>query len=289
MNATAPINETGRSQTYIPHKYGKDIAFTLEIDATTLDSEILRTESSTDLPEGHTEFAQNLTRMIIAVNEVATLTQTIIGELSTPVMNFQEDLLRERQSWRSHYLNTSMNTIIGELSMPVMNFQEYFVRVLESLRPHPRSWESMGEIIGQLSLKRKLEYLFNTNTGYIFEDGMDSEFSDNLVSLIQHYGADAVEMLSSMIDIDEVDLDVASEALRWLGRIEDSDSYDARLNLLEKSLLHKSPIIRDGAIIGLALLLDRQAVPFIQKAIEQETKPMLRRFMKQVLKDLENN
>src|SRR6266700_1428079 len=100
--------------------------------------------------------------------------------------------------------------------------------------------------------------------GEHFEDGMNSEFSIQLIRCIKQYGDYAVNELAHLILHELIDDEVASEALRQLGHVEHPASHRARLWLLEKSLLTcSSAMVRDGALLGIALLDDPQAIPYL--------------------------
>ncbi|MBT9160158.1 MAG: hypothetical protein DDT26_01431 [Dehalococcoidia bacterium] len=120
-----------------------------------------------------------------------------------------------------------------------------------------------------------------------FEDGMESEFSRRLPSLLRNYGIFAVQEIAHVITRGRVNSEVASEALRWLGRMDDPATHSSRLWLLEKSLASTSAQVRDGAALGLASMDDPDAIPSVKRAIERENYIELRKDMKQVLEDLE--
>jgi HEAT repeat protein len=129
--------------------------------------------------------------------------------------------------------------------------------------------------------------LFAAAKDEYFEDGMESEFSRRLIRLLGEYGEKAVIELAFLILHDQVNAEIASEALRWLGHMEDTRSYQKRLWLLERSLFTPSARIRDGAALGLASLDDPHAVRYLRRAIDQESYPELRSDMEQVLAQLE--
>jgi len=123
----------------------------------------------------------------------------------------------------------------------------------------------------------------------LFEDGVESDFSRELVSVIENHGNAAVKALSELILGEEVDAEVASETLRWLGQIEHPETYDFRLWSLEQSLYCSSARVRDGAALGLAFLDDPRAILFLRDAIQRELYPELREDMEQILEQLENS
>ena len=138
-----------------------------------------------------------------------------------------------------------------------------------------------------VELSRKIAVLFEAAKDQHFEDGMESEFSRELTTLIAAYGNMTVQELAYLVLSEKVNAEVASEALRWLGNMPHGASCHFRLWLLERSLLCSSPMVRDGAILGLASLDDPRAIPYIKRAIEPEQCEALRKNMEQVLVQLE--
>jgi HEAT repeat protein len=139
--------------------------------------------------------------------------------------------------------------------------------------------ESLGEII---------KALFREAKEVAFEDGMETEFSKELIRLVKRHGKSAMEVITALLVNENVDAEVASEALRWLGRMDHPPSYRDRLWLLERSLFSSSALIRDGAALGLASLDNPHAIPYLRQAIEQEKYASLREDLEQVLEQLES-
>lgn len=136
-------------------------------------------------------------------------------------------------------------------------------------------------------VEKTLKRLFESVGEQYFEDGMESDFSRELVSLIKKYGNLAVSEIAYLITYVRVDNEIAGEALRWLGHIDDPSTYGWRLWILEKSLSSDSPTVRDGAGLGLACMGDAHAIQYIRKAIGQETIAELRDDLLGVLEELE--
>ncbi len=109
--------------------------------------------------------------------------------------------------------------------------------------------------INQTQLKRKIESIFTKEREEIFEDGMESSFSKELVSTIKKYGDPVIEILSELIDNRRIDIETAEEAMRWLGHIDHPPTYNKRLWLLKQSLQHASARVRDGALLVLFTIL----------------------------------
>lgn len=120
------------------------------------------------------------------------------------------------------------------------------------------------------------------------EDGMTNALGERVVDLVEKYNASAIMALASIISSEKVAPEVLSHSLRWLGRMKSPGSFRARLWLLRHSLLSSSPVIRDGASLGLAALGSPLAVPSLRAAIQRERSLQLRKDMKQVLDYLES-
>jgi hypothetical protein len=139
-----------------------------------------------------------------------------------------------------------------------------------------------------VEVEKTIEILFEAAREEVFEDGMESEFSRKLVSLVEAYGNAMLEIIAYLIVYEKVNGEVAAESLRWLGRIDHAPTYPYRLWLLERSLRCSSARVRDGATLGLASLNDPQAITPLKQAIEREQIGELREDMQQVLDQLEN-
>jgi hypothetical protein len=137
-------------------------------------------------------------------------------------------------------------------------------------------------------LYSKIENIFWAAKGENFEDGMESSFSHQLISFVKKYGNDALEAITCLIVYERVNSEVIGEALRCLGRIEHTESYEYRRWLLERSLGLSSTRVRDGAIIGISFLDDKHAIPYLKSAIQKEKCSELKADMETVLEQLES-
>lgn len=136
-------------------------------------------------------------------------------------------------------------------------------------------------------IEKEIHDLFIAAREEVFEDGLESNFTKSLARLIAKYHKRAIDVLTSMLLADDVNTEVASEALRLVGRIVSPSTHLSRLWLLERCLLHPSARIRDGAILGLAYLDDPRSIPFLQEALEREQIPELRDDIHHVISELE--
>jgi hypothetical protein len=110
-----------------------------------------------------------------------------------------------------------------------------------------------------------------------------------LVAFIEKYGRKAIEALTPIFINEKINPEIISEALRWIGRMEHPQTYANRRQLLEKCLFSSSPYIRDGALLGIASMNDRNSIHPLKLAIAKEKISELCDDMKQVLFQLESN
>jgi hypothetical protein len=99
----------------------------------------------------------------------------------------------------------------------------------------------------RVRLLNEIEGLFATTGNESFEDGFDSVLSLELQRLVLQYGDMALDIVSDLILEERVAPEVAAEALRCLGQMENVATHDARRGLLERSLACSSYVTRDAA------------------------------------------
>lgn len=136
-------------------------------------------------------------------------------------------------------------------------------------------------------IEQQIDTLFEEDIDQDFEDGMESRFSRELLSLVRKYGNFAMNEINYLINHKGVNSEVAAEALLWLGDIDHPATYDYRLWLLERSLGSSSSRVRDRAALGLASMADPHAIPYIREAIDRETCTELREYMVHVIEELD--
>jgi len=122
-----------------------------------------------------------------------------------------------------------------------------------------------------------------------FENGIVTKFSESIQSIIIEHGDTAVRAISHYILDGTTNPEVAGEALRWVGELDDNATYHSRRNLLEKALVEgATPLVRDGANIGLAQMDDPRSIPYFKQAIKNEKSDLNRKLLIQTLEQLEN-
>lgn len=138
-----------------------------------------------------------------------------------------------------------------------------------------------------LSIQEQFRTLFENAKYSIFEDGVETDFSRQLMYWVAPYNEAAIATLDNLIIGDQVNMEVAAEALRWIGKINNPDSKLSRRRFLEKCLLKcRYGRVRDGALLGLASMDDPASIDIVRKAIEQEVIPELKDDLKQLFSQL---
>lgn len=137
-------------------------------------------------------------------------------------------------------------------------------------------------------LARRIGIVFDLAREELFEDGMESEFSRALITLIHSHGNAAISAIEKTLQSGHVSSEIAQEALRWLGALAHSESHKYRLLILRGYLEAPIAPIRDAAGLGLAAMDDPTAIPAIMEAIRNETYPQLRQNLQLVLIQLED-
>jgi hypothetical protein len=118
-----------------------------------------------------------------------------------------------------------------------------------------------------------------------FEDGVSNTFSEGIEYILQEYGNMGIAALENVL-VQSDKVSCIAETLRTLGLVDNVRTAEGRFRILVRLLRHSSAVVRDGAAIGLAYLDDEKAVPEIDKAIEQEPLPFLRRDMEAIREQL---
>ena len=152
----------------------------------------------------------------------------------------------------------------------------------------PTNTIPMDELVSD-QVTDTLHRLFRRANDEVFEDGMDSRFSNGLIHVIRTHGTEAVGALERLICTDGVNPEVAAEALAWIGRMDDEQTHQVRLSLLERTLESPNVCIRDGASIGIESMDDPAVIGSLRKAIDREQCGLLRQNLMDVLEQLKDS
>ena len=120
----------------------------------------------------------------------------------------------------------------------------------------------------------------------VIEDGMRNSISERLPELIAKDFRAVLPVLISTIESRQLEPVIAAEVLKELGRYRDSASLPHRRWALARALSVPSPVIRDGAGLGLARLCDPASLPYLRRAVEREVDPQIRVDLQQVMDEI---
>lgn len=135
--------------------------------------------------------------------------------------------------------------------------------------------------------EQRIELLLTSARDEAFEDGVESEFSRGLTDAVRLYGLDAVKAIGRFLTTGKANAEVAGEALRRLGMMEDNSTHVARRKLLEGCLISESAGIRDAAALGLSFMDDPKSIGALEKSVAREKCQELREDLVRVLDQLE--
>ena len=131
-----------------------------------------------------------------------------------------------------------------------------------------------------------MRLIFEGGASEFFEDGMDSNFAQELLLSVRMYGNAAIDAIAEYLFSSTPNPDVGSEALKRLADIKDRSILASRWALFQRGLRHKSSRVRDGAILGFASLDDRRALALLKSAVTEEQVPELQRLIQKVIEQL---
>lgn len=136
-------------------------------------------------------------------------------------------------------------------------------------------------------LVEHMRIMFERGASEFFEDGMESEFAQELIHSVIEHGSAAIDALAEYLFSSNANSDVGSEALRRIADVGDQRSLASRWALLQRSLKHRSSRVRDGAILGFAALDDRRAIELLKVTKTEEPIPELRQLIQKVIEQLD--
>jgi hypothetical protein len=136
------------------------------------------------------------------------------------------------------------------------------------------------------AIVEQMRQIFVRGASEFFQDGMDSNFAQELLLSVMEYGNAAIDATSEYLFSSAANSDVASEALRRLAEVEDRRISASRWSLLQRGLKHRSSRVRDGAVLGFSSLDDGRALQFLKSAETEERVPELRRLIQNVIEQL---
>lgn len=148
---------------------------------------------------------------------------------------------------------------------------------VRDLNPELALTDRIGKTLNELLIIAKDEW---------FQDGMDSNLGLGVTTLLTKYPNETLTALAKAIEINKPGDIILAELLHVIGHADQAKTVHTRLFLLIDYLSHESPLIRDAAAVALAYLDDKQAIPYLHRAIERETNKALRQDLQGVVDQL---
>jgi len=136
-------------------------------------------------------------------------------------------------------------------------------------------------------LYQEVQEIFRTSRRERFEGGPPADFTRGLARIIERYGEAVLPALKIVLDEWVSYPGLVGEALRWLGYLNHSPTYERRRWLLVCILLSDaSSLIKAEAALGVASLNDPWAIPYVEAAVRREPVDRIRRVMQAILDQL---
>lgn len=113
------------------------------------------------------------------------------------------------------------------------------------------------------------------------QDGMTLRLGTALMRCMRDLGDVSFVDLAQIALKGDANPEALSHALRWIGRMADPETFQQRLLVLARALEAPSPVVRDGAALGLVELGSPAATPALDTAIGRESNEALRQDLEQ--------
>lgn len=146
--------------------------------------------------------------------------------------------------------------------------------------------EANARSLREAAIRLYLVDAFSATTPESLNDGEISATAEAVVHSISTHGIYAVNALFRLHFVHAVRPSSFGEALKWLGLVEDDDTWTRRIALLVTALRDKEPYIRAGAVSGLEAMDWEDAPRYLRAAAAAEPLPLLRRRMERVVEGL---
>jgi hypothetical protein len=165
---------------------------------------------------------------------------------------------------------------------------EELIRQLDDFYRSFNTTESSTKLASLNLVEYELSLLIGMGKMVNFETYEKLDFANRLYLFIIKYDGQAIALLCNHILSPSADVNLASNLLLLLSRMEHVQSYSDRLWLLEKCLQSQSKYIRDASSIGIAYLDDPHSLPMLKRAAGVETSRLLKKSIEKIILQLEN-
>lgn len=144
-------------------------------------------------------------------------------------------------------------------------------------------------LINNGNVASQIDSVFEKNLDLLYQDEAYDEFSRELGLAVLAWESSALDSVFAKIDNQELKGEVITKTFETLARLSHPPTYNFRLWMMERFLLHRSPRIRDGALLGLSIMKDKRALPYLQEAEKLEQVVELKRNINKVIRLIIHN
>ncbi|MBN1975380.1 MAG: hypothetical protein JW787_17205 [Sedimentisphaerales bacterium] len=174
--------------------------------------------------------------------------------------------------------------IHSEITSP--SNQDLINRYLKRLLENNATTEEDTPIVD--NLETSIRDIFRIAHCIALEDMTEYDLKEQLASLLNKYNTDVINQIFIILLDNNYDVESISIVLKILGDIDNNSTYESRRMFLEQILIEdRSPIIRDGANIGLSYMDNPKSIPAFEEAIKNCNSLLLRKMLNITLQQLE--
>ena len=146
---------------------------------------------------------------------------------------------------------------------------------------------SRADVGSSLAIRQFLDNAMNVANHEFFESGYNSVFSLKLDFMFSRFPEQTITLLNEKItNHPEANPEILAEVMRWASRQESESVHQQLVMLSLAGLNHYSSLVRDEASVALAQLEDKRAIPFLNKAVRNESEPELRQDIQDLIASL---
>lgn len=146
---------------------------------------------------------------------------------------------------------------------------------------------SRTDVDSSLAISQFLDSAMVVANHELFHTGYDSMFSLKLDFMFSRFPEQTITLLKEKVtNHPEASPETLAEVMRWTSRQETESVHQQLVMLSLAGLNHYASLVRDEASIALAELEDKRAIPFLNKAVRNESDPALRQDIQDLIASL---
>lgn len=153
--------------------------------------------------------------------------------------------------------------------------------------PFGESENATNIVPHEVRINTLVESLLKADVDTVSSDSEIDHYIFELEMLVRLHGSLALNVIYEILANEELEQELAWITLQELGRLDDFVTHDYRFWILTRGLKARSHWYRDGSALGLSLLLDPAALPYLIQAKREELHVELKQSYSKIIGQLE--